>query len=110
MEAYTIIDLDGFAEILRESAAKDICDQYTENLDDFISLNQVKIILDQHSLGIDDNGQYVITEEVYHEMLNDIQRQIYEIGLAKLAAEDKIECAWDEETNDMVFWAKQKLQ
>jgi hypothetical protein len=28
--------------------------------------------------------------------------------LAKLAAKDLVECAWDDECNDMVFWIKKK--
>jgi hypothetical protein len=26
--------------------------------------------------------------------------------LAKMASDDLLECAWDDETQDMIFWAK----
>lgn len=31
---------------------------------------------------------------------------IYQSGLAKLAAQDKIDCAWDSSENKMMFWIK----
>jgi hypothetical protein len=32
---------------------------------------------------------------------------IHNVALAKLAAQDLVECAWDDDANEMVFWSKE---
>ena len=107
MTRYSICDIDGFCLALREAAAKSFTDNYSENLDDFISLKQIENILRKHSLGFDDNDDPIITEEIYYRIFDDIRDWIYGVGVAKLAAKDKIECAWDNELNEMIFWMKE---
>jgi hypothetical protein len=102
---YSIVDLDGYANSLRDGVAKSFVDNYTENLDDYITLEQVKTIIIGYSLGQDDNGDYLINSEVFNDTFDDVREWFYEAGLSKLAAKGVIECAWDNETNQMIFWS-----
>jgi hypothetical protein len=35
---------------------------------------------------------------------------MYEVGLARLAAQGFVECAWDDEKEEMIFWLADKNQ
>lgn len=107
---YSIIDLDGYITSIREAAAQSFTENYDENLDDFITLDQTKNIIIGYSLGQDDDGNYLINEETFNDAFEDIRNWIYEAGIAKLAAQGLIECAWDDNLDEMVFWCKDDEQ
>lgn len=102
-ETYSIIDLDGYADAVRTEAASDYSST-ENNLDDFISLNQVKYIVDSYSLGFDDDNYHIIDKNTHNDIVNEVADWIFNVGLAKLAASNKLECAWDTNINGMVFW------
>jgi hypothetical protein len=107
-KTFSITNMDGFAEAIRDGAAKSISETYTENLEHFITLNQVTQLVKKHSLGQDDSGEYVITEEIFDNIFEEIRSSIYQAGLSKLAANGHIECSWDDNNNEMVFWLSTK--
>ena len=102
---YSITDLQNYALYIRDNAASSLAENYTENLDEFISLNQVINLIKQRSLGLDDNGDIVIDSNAFDNTFDDIRIWLYGVGLAKLAGKGLIECAWDNDLNQMVFWA-----
>lgn len=104
MQTFSISDMTGFITTIRNNAAESICENYTEDLNEFITLPQVEQMVINKSIGQDETGCYLITEEIFDSIFEDIRDTIYQTGLAKLAASNKIECAWDDELNDMVFW------
>lgn len=108
MEVFSITNLTEFADSVRTGAAKYISEDYTENLDDFITIKQVENIVIQHSLGLDDDDLYIINENVFEHIFDYVSSMIYQSGLSKLAAQNLIECAWDNDTNQMIFWSAQK--
>lgn len=107
---YSIIDLDGYVESVRDAVAKSFLESYTENLDDYISLEQVKSVVIGYSLGQDEDSNYLINEETFNDAFDDIREWMFNVGIAKLAAKGLVECAWDDETNEMVFWANNNEQ
>jgi hypothetical protein len=108
MDNYSIVDLKGFAVSIRSGAAKSFSEDYSENLDEFISINQVINVIKQNSLGQDDEEYYVINELIFDDIFNEIRNWLYEVGLAKLAAKGYVDCAWDNESNSMTFWLPNK--
>jgi len=110
VENYSVLDMTGFATTIRENVASSFAEDYSENLDEFISLNQVIELIEQHSLGQDDDGYHIINEEVFNDIFNDLSEWLYGVGLAKLAAKGYVECAWDNDQNEMVFWLSDKSQ
>lgn len=103
---YSVFDLKGYAVEMRNAAAKSLKEDYSENLDDYISLEQVYNIVAKESVAVDDEDRYVLSEESNDLIFEHIRVWIYNCGLAKLAANDMIECAWDDKSNEMVFWVK----
>jgi hypothetical protein len=108
MESYSIIDLEGYAKAMRDGAASSFEKDYTENLDDFISIGQVINMIKKHNLGLDDEGNYLINEQIFDDVFNDIRDWLYGVGLAKLASKGFVDCSWDDESNEMVFWLANK--
>jgi hypothetical protein len=108
MESYSIIDLEGYAKAMRDGAASSFEKDYTENLDDFISIGQVINMIKKHNLGLDDEGNYLINEQIFDDVFNDIRDWLYGVGLAKLSSKGFVDCAWDDESNEMVFWLANK--
>ena len=110
MESYSIIDLEGYAKAMRDGAASSFEKDYTEDLDEFISIPQVINMVKKNNLGLDEEGNYLINEDIFEEIFESIRNQLYEVGLSKLASKGFVECAWDDESNEMIFWLANKDQ
>jgi len=107
-EIYAINNLDGYVTQMREAASKNISENSSEdNLDDYISINQMVGLVKSNCLGYDDNNYPLLNEDANQKIFDEITIWIHNIGLAKLAAQDLVECAWDDELNEMVFWQKE---
>lgn len=103
-EVYAIVDLDGYASQMRDAAAKSLSENYTENLDDFITINQMINMVKTECVGFDDDDRPLLDEDTNEKIFENIAIWIHNVGLAKLAAQNLVECAWDSEINEMVFW------
>lgn len=107
-EVYAIINIDGYISQMREAAAQSISENsINENLDIYISLDEMVGLVNKHCLGFDDQQHPLLNEETNQQIFEDVTTWIHNIGLAKLAAKDLVECAWDDELNEMVFWHKE---
>lgn len=107
-EVYAITDLNGYATQMREAAAKSLSDSEEDNLDNYISVGQMIGLVKQYCLGLDDEDRPLLDEDVNEKIFEETAIWIHNVGLAKLAAQDLIECAWDNNDNEMVFWVKEK--
>ena len=106
-KVYAVTDLNGYVSDMRLVAAQSLsenCEQ--DNLDHYISLDQMIGIVKQKSVGLDDQNRYLLNEDANEKIFEEVAIWIHNAGLAKLAAMDLIECAWDDESDEMVFWAK----
>jgi hypothetical protein len=107
-EVYAITDPKGYATQMREVAAKALSENSDQDdLDSYISLNQMINLLNENCLGFDDNNRPLLNEDANEKIFEEASVWIHSVGLAKLAAKDLVECAWDEQSNEMVFWAKE---
>jgi hypothetical protein len=104
-ETYIINDLEGYAQSIRENAARSLSETYTENLDHFITIQQIYSLVEENLVGRDEEDNYIIDENSYNTTFDQIRTWLYNVGLARLASEGHIECAWDNDANEMVFWA-----
>jgi hypothetical protein len=103
-EIYSISDLNRYAESIRKNAALSFTEFYDENLDDFISIVQTTNLIKSNCIGEDEDGNLLIDEDSYNRTFEEVTMWLYNVGLAKLAAEGRVECAWDDKLNEMVFW------
>jgi hypothetical protein len=109
-EFYSITNLEGYATDLRRAAAEYICENFEDNLDDYVSITQVVNLVHHYADGYDDEDRPMITETNNEDIYGEVITWIHNVGLAKLAARNMLECAWDDELNEMVFWNKEKNQ
>jgi hypothetical protein len=106
-EVYALVDINGYASQMRDAAANTLSENGSqENLDNYISIGQIRNLIKQHCLGFDSESRPLLDENTNDKIYEDIVVWIHNVGLAKLAAQDLVECAWDIDTNEMVFWAK----
>lgn len=106
-DSYIVNNLRNLAMSIRKNAALTFSETYTEDLDTFISIHQVETLIQNNSI-TDDGGALIIDEDQYDNIFEQVRDWIYNVGLAKLAAEDKIQCAWDDTLNVMIFWNNDK--
>jgi hypothetical protein len=107
-KVYAIVDVSGYVSQMREAAAISLCEKYSDNLDDYISIEQMIGLVKAECVGFDDNNRPLLNEETNENIFDKTAIWIHNVGLAKLAAKDLVECAWDSKTNEMIFWAKEE--
>lgn len=103
-EIYSINDLEKYAKSIRKNAALSFTEHYDEDLDSYISVKQVENLIVANSIGTDEDDYLLIDEDSYNKTFDEVRTWLYNVGLAKLAAENQVECAWDDNINEMVFW------
>lgn len=103
-DCYVIIDLDGYVSEMRKAVGNSIADANTDDLDQYISLDQMKGLVNAWCVGYDDNDRPILDEEANQNIFEDTSVWMTNVGLAKLASQGLVECAWDNESNEMVFW------
>lgn len=108
-DIYAITDLEGYAKEMREAAAKSLAQEHDENLDEFISINQMINLVKSECIGFDNHDRPMLDEDCNEKIYESTVTWIHNIGLAKLAAQGLIECAWDDNSHEMVFWSKQDI-
>ena len=109
MMEFAIKKLDEISDIIRDNAATSLAETYQSNqLDKFVTINQIEDLIIEHSLGTDEQGQYIINMDVFQDIFDSVRNMIYQSALSKLAASGTIESAWDSEKDKMVFWIDSK--
>ena len=109
-EVYAIVDLDGYVREMRDAAAKTLAEDHDENLDEFVNVNQMINLVKSECVGFDDNERPMLNESANEKIYEKTVAWIHNAGLAKLAAQGLIECAWDNNLNEMVFWSNETPQ
>lgn len=107
-DVYSIINLEKYAEYMRKRAARSISEDESENLDGFITVKQACLMIEEHSIGKDEEGKFLLDDKSHELLFEAIRTRIYNCGLSKLASEGLLECAWDSEKGDMVFWSERR--
>ena len=103
-EVYSIMNVELFAQSMRKNVALGFSKDHQDNLDDLITLGQIATMIKSHSVGFDEDNKYLIDEDGYNNVFEEIREWIYQVGLCKLAARGSLECSWDSDLNEMVFW------
>jgi hypothetical protein len=107
-EVYCVINLEKYAEYMRKNAAISFAENYEDSLDDFVTIPQSCNIIKENSIGQDEEGRCLLDDKAHEKISEALRVRIYNVGVSKLAAEGHLECAWDDEKNEMIFWAKEE--
>lgn len=111
MEEYAIQDIEGYASSMRSLCIQNNVsgESTTEvNADEYITLKEVMSLITQYCNELTEEGQIIVTEETHTKIFNEMSDWVYGIGLAKLASKNLVECAWDIDQNNMIFWSPGK--
>jgi hypothetical protein len=108
-EVYAITDLEGYANEMRTAAAKSLSANSKDNLDEYISINQMINLVRTECVGYDHKDRPLLNEESNEQIYEKTVIWMHNVGLAKLAAKGLVECAWDSENNEMVFWTNHNI-
>lgn len=108
-EIYAITNIKGYALEMRQAAAESIVDNVDENLDDYININQMINLVKSECIGYDDLNRPLLNEDANAKIYESTITWIHNVGLARLAAKGLIECAWDNNSNEMIFWANKTI-
>jgi hypothetical protein len=108
-EVYAITDLEGYAYEMRTAAAKSLSANKKDNLDDYISIHQMINLVRSECVGYDHKDRPLLNEESNEQIYEKTVIWMHNVGLAKLASKGLVECAWDNETNEMIFWANPEI-
>lgn len=103
-EVHAILNLEKYASYIRKRAAISISEDYSEDLDEFVTIGQTSMIIEEHSIGKDDEGHHLLDEASHSRLFEAVRTRLFNCGLSKLAADGALECAWDDAKNEMVFW------
>ena len=105
---YKIDNLNGFAKKLGRLVAKEI-DISIKELKEYISVRSIKEIILEHSVDSEDEDKSIyIDEDRTSAACEDIADWLIGVEHAKLAAEDLVECYWDNKINTMMFYLKEE--
>lgn len=106
-QIYSIIDVENYATEMRKAAADNISENSSEdNLDEYITIDQMIGLVKVNCLGFDEESRPLLHEKANQKIFEEASIWIHNVGLAKLAGRDLVECAWDSELQEMVFWNK----
>lgn len=106
---YRIKDMDGLCSSIRKDVAKDLTGEKIVHMTDldlneFITIQQIKNIIMNNCI-VDDEC-ILLNTDIYTKILEEVSSDMYGAALSKLAASDKIDVAWDDDLNEMIFLFK----
>ena len=116
-KSYVINNFNGFAIDIRKAVADALVhskfpdhENTTINLDSYMTIHQVKEIIRNNALEVTDDDRPIVDLKGMDNAWTQIDVGLYNATLSKLAASGHIECGWDDETNNMAFWPKEKKE
>lgn len=107
-ETHVIMNLDKYASYMRKKAAAHFSEEYDDDLDEFVTIPQVHQMIAMRSVGKDEQNRYMLDDSGRKNLFEDLKTRLYNCGLSKLASKNMIECAWDEESQEMIFWSSNR--
>lgn len=107
-DMFKIVDMDGFAQHVIKCAAKEMEIANTDEVFEYITTNEVSNLIVENCSDVDENDDILIDTEHFNDCITAVIQRIQNSVVAQLASEGYLDCAWDDELNDMVFWLSKK--
>jgi len=109
-DMFKIVDMDGFAQHVIKCAAKEVGAANTDEVFEYITTNEVSNLIVENCSAVDKDDNILIDYEHFTDCLHAVIQRIQNSAIAQLASEGYLDCAWDDELNNMVFWLSDKGQ
>jgi hypothetical protein len=106
-----ISNMEDYVLNIVEIVAKEI-GEGTNPLEVFMycSKQQIISLVYENCIGYNRKKEPVLNFQAYNNIFDLVLRRVQNCAIAKLAAEGYLDCAWDDELNDMVFWLSDNHQ
>jgi len=98
-----IRNLKFFTKSIRKNTVMIFPRSYHTNIDNLISLSQTENLVRKY-IEPSYNDEFIISEDNYELLCNEIKKWIYNSSLSQVASSGIIDCAWDDSSNEMFFW------
>lgn len=102
-QKYSISDIEGYVDSIIETASEELETMKKEILE-FVSREQIISIVNEECSGYDDQERPIIDQYTHIKIIESILTIVQNTAISQLAAEGMLECAWDDDLNEMVFW------
>jgi Mg/Co/Ni transporter MgtE len=98
-------DPDEFTKLITEISQEDL-EEMDQILTQKESLVIVKSLAKEQKHKITNQVRYLINEEIFSQIIDEMNGRLVSNMLSSLASKGMIESAYDEKINDFVFWLK----
>ncbi len=98
-----IRNLKLFTKSIRKNVVMVFPRKYSYQIDNLISLSQTENLVRQY-IEPGYNDEFILSDENYDLLCDKIKKWIYNSSLSLVASSGTIECAWDDQSNEMFFW------
>jgi len=109
-EVHAILNLERYAAYVRKRVAAAMAEDYTDNLDEFLTIGQACDMVLDCSIGRDEEGRPLLDDAGHSRLFETVKTRIFNCGLSKLAANGTLDCAWDDKRKNMIFWNSYKKE
>lgn len=108
-QVMAVVDIDGYVEEIAKAVTEELSPGSNhKDLYYYCTKQQIVGIVEENCLGFSENNEPLINFEVFHNIFHSVLQRVQNGALSQLAAEGYLECAWDDDLNDMVFWLSDK--
>lgn len=98
-----IRNLKLFSKSIRKNVVMVFPRRYYYEVDNFLSLSQTEQLVRKY-IEPGYNDEFVLSDDNYDLLCDELKKWIYNSSLSLVASSGKIECAWDDESDEMIFW------
>jgi len=98
-----IRNLKLFTKSIRKNVVMVFPRSYYYHIDTLISLYQTEQLVTKY-IEPGYNDEFILSDENYGLLCDEIKKWIYNSSLSLVASSGTIECAWDDQSNEMFFW------
>ena len=119
-ETYSILNLKKYAESIRKNASISIFQNekilniegltLPNTINGYITIKQVCFIIKNHVVGYSSENKPIIDEHGYNNAFEEVRGWIANCIFSKLAANNILECNWDNEKKEMMFWIEKEKE
>ena len=104
-QVMAVVDMDGYVEEIARAVTEELSPGTNHSdLYNYCTREQIVGIVQENCLGFSEDNEPLINFEVFHTIFHSVLQRVQNGALSKLAAEGYLECAWDDDLNEMVFW------
>lgn len=102
-QKYAVSDMNGYVDAIVETTSEEL-ETIKQEVLELVSKEQIVAIINEQCDEYDDQQRPIIDQDIHINIIESTLTIVQNIALSQLASEGILECAWDDNLNEMVFW------